>query len=72
MLSYGLYAADETPVDATNIKLIQGSLENSNVRPIIEMTRMMSISKEYQSLQNFIKKEHERQQKAIERLARIS
>jgi len=70
--AHGLYTSEETPVNAINIKLIQGSLENSNVKPILEMTRMMTLAKEYQSLQNFIKKEDERQKKAIERLARVS
>lgn len=70
--AHGLYTSEETPSNVANVKVVQGYLENSNVKPILEMTRMMTLSREYQSVQNFVKKEHERQQKAIERLGRIS
>ena len=70
--AHGLYTSEETPTDILDPKILQGALENSNVKPIIEMTRMMTLLNEYKSVDNFIKKEHERQEKAIQRLGRIS
>ncbi len=70
--AHGLYLTDETPTEITQPDLLQGALEGSNNQPVLELTRMMSVLREYQSVQNFIKQEHERQQKAIDRLGRVT
>jgi flagellar basal-body rod protein FlgF len=62
----GLYIADKVqPRPASGVKVIQGSLEGSNVQPIVELSRLIEISRQYQSSQNMIKSEDERQKSAI-------
>lgn len=50
----------------------QGMLEGSNVQAVTEMTRMIEISREYQSMQRMIQSEHERQRGAIQKLGDVS
>jgi flagellar basal-body rod protein FlgF len=54
----------QQPVEATG-KIAQGMLEDSNVRPIIEMTSLIEVTRNYQSMQRFLDSEHERQRRAI-------
>jgi flagellar basal-body rod protein FlgF len=55
-----------TPVAAPGI--VQGSLEGSNVQPVLEVTRMMNDTREFQFLSQFIQLESDRQQSAIDKL----
>ncbi len=64
----GLYKTDDPGRAATETRVHQGMLEGSNVQPVLEMTRMIEISRDYQSIQRFIQSEHDRQKGAIERL----
>ncbi len=66
----GLYKTDEVGNVAQETAVLQGQLEASNVEPIIEMTRMIDVSREYQSLQRFLQTDHDRQRTAIQRLGR--
>ena len=61
----GLYKTDATAVPVTNAHLVQGALEQSNVQPIIELTRMMSVSRNYEAAQQLVQSEHDRIRKAI-------
>ncbi len=45
-------------------------LENSNVKPVVEMTALIEIQRQYQSNQRLIDNEHERMRTAIQRLGR--
>lgn len=69
----GLLAA---PADvrprAGDVRVIQGMVEDSNVRPIIEMTRMIEVSRGYQTVQTLINAQQELQRAAIDKLGRIS
>lgn len=65
-----LYVTNEVPQDAEETQVVQGMLESSNVQPIVEMTRMIQISRAYEATQNFIQNEHERQRSAIQQLVR--
>ncbi len=49
--------------------VIQGMMEESNVQPVVEMTRMTQILREYQGVQKMIDAEHERQLKAMQTLS---
>jgi flagellar basal-body rod protein FlgF len=60
--------ADPRTVDAP--KLTQGAVEDSNVEPILEMTRMMNEVREFQFVTQFVEREGERQMNMIERLTR--
>jgi len=66
----GLYNTGQAPKALDELKVMQGMLEQSNVNPIIEMTRMIEVSRSYQSAKSFIEKEDERQKKAIAEFAR--
>lgn len=66
----GLYTTDEAPVPATQTKVLQGKIEGSNVSGVSEMTRMIEVMREYQSVQNIMQTEHDRQRTAIQRLLR--
>jgi len=60
----------ETPtaqVDAP--KLMQGAVEQSNVQPVLETTRMMTLMREFQFVSQFVQAESDRQQSAIEKIA---
>ncbi|NNG03047.1 MAG: flagellar basal-body rod protein FlgF [Inquilinus sp.] len=65
----GLLATNELPADAEGIELAQGMLERSNVKPILEMTRLIEISRQYQANQRLLETEHGRQRDSIRRLA---
>ena len=61
----GLYASDEPPKDAEKVDLAQGMLEGSNVQPIFEMAKMISIQRTYGSVRTFLEREDERMRKMI-------
>ena len=65
-----LYETDQAAqlVDRPSVK--QGLLEQSNVQGVLEMSRLIEIQREYQSVHTLITRENDRQQKAIERIAR--
>ena len=71
-LGGGLLASDQAPREAEGATLAQGMLESSNVQPILEMTRMIEISRRYQSIQRLLQDEHNRQRDSIGRLAGTS
>lgn len=48
----------------------QGALEGSNVRPVVELTRLLEISRAYQSAARVVNSSDELRQRAIDRLGR--
>jgi len=65
----GLYDAgdlDSTPVTDPDIQ--QGMIEGSNVKGILEITRLMETVRNYQSAAKLAETEHERQRRAIDSL----
>ena len=66
----GLYTTTANPIPAENTAVLQGKLEGSNVQAVVEMTRMIDVSREYQAVQNMMESEHERLRTAAQRLAR--
>jgi flagellar basal-body rod protein FlgF len=61
----GLYKTDAQATPVANAHLVQGALEQSNVKPIVELTRMMSVSRNYDAAQQLVQSEHDRIRKAI-------
>jgi len=49
-------------------KLIQGAIENSNIQPVLELTRMMTDLREFQFTSELVQAEADRQHSAIEKL----
>ncbi|HYM32840.1 MAG TPA: flagellar basal-body rod protein FlgF [Candidatus Cybelea sp.] len=68
----GLFSTDQTPLPADKSHLQQGMVEGSNVEPIREMTRMMDVLRTYETTQNMVQTDSNRQKMAIERLAKFS
>jgi flagellar basal-body rod protein FlgF len=66
----GLYTTTANAIPAENTSVHQGKLEGSNVQAVVEMTRMIDVSREYQAIQQMMEKEHERLRTAAQRLAR--
>lgn len=64
----GLYKTDEQPTPAQGTRVLQGKLEGSNVQAVVEMTRMIDVTREYQAVQRVVQTEHDRQKSAIERI----
>lgn len=58
--------APTTPVAAPG--MVQGATEDSNVQPVLEMSRMMASLRQYQFMTQFIQAEADRQQNAIDKL----
>lgn len=61
---------DEEAVAVQNPTVMQGFIESSNVKPVVEMTRMIEVMRAYVSTQKTINKMGELQQSAIRQLGR--
>ncbi len=68
----GLYKATAEGVPAEKTRVIQGMVEGSNVKPVLEMTRMIDVLRSYQQTQRMLQSEHDRQRTMIQRLSRGS
>jgi flagellar basal-body rod protein FlgF len=65
-----MYVANEAAGPAPNAKVIQGAIEESNVTPITEMSRMIEITRGYEQTQNMMDNEHNRIRDVIRRLGK--
>ncbi len=66
-----LYSSTVAPADAENIRLVQGTLEGSNVQPIVEMSRMIEVTRSYTSLARMMERSDELRRDAIGTLGRV-
>jgi flagellar basal-body rod protein FlgF len=67
----GLFLTDEKPQPAPkDTRLAQGVIEESNVQPVVEMTNMMNVLRQYQGIEKIIDSEHKSQQNMIQKLGR--
>ncbi|HYD97775.1 MAG TPA: flagellar basal-body rod protein FlgF [Alphaproteobacteria bacterium] len=71
-LGGGLYETAEEAQPAAGTRVAQFMLEGSNVNSITEITSMIDISRQYQSVQKVLENEHDRQRNAVSRLARLA
>jgi flagellar basal-body rod protein FlgF len=65
-----LYMTDQEALPAPEAVAVQGFVESSNVKPVLEVTQMLEIMRDYQSMQKMIDAEGERQTSAITKIAR--
>jgi len=63
-----LLRADTPTTRVAAPALVQGSMEDSNVQPVMETTRMMDGLRQFQFLMQFIQAESDRQQAVIDKL----
>ena len=70
----GLYrnTSNEQPADATDAQVRQGMLEGSNVKPILEMTKLIEISRAYERVTKMIENANDLSRRSVERLGRVS
>ena len=61
----GLYIADEAPLPAPDSEVIQGMVEESNVQPVIELTQMIAVLRNFQAAQKMIDTQDEMQRRVI-------
>ena len=59
------------PEPAQNATVVQGAIEKSNVRAVIEMTRMIEITRSYTSVASLLQQQGDMRRNAIERLADV-
>jgi flagellar basal-body rod protein FlgF len=70
--SEGTYVTEAPALPAEATKVLQGMVEESNVQPIVEITRMMEVSNRYNSAKEMLDGEHERIKTAVDHLARVA
>jgi flagellar basal-body rod protein FlgF len=68
----GLYVTDAQPTPAADTAVLQGMIEDSNVQPVIEMTRMMTVARSYTSAKDLIDSENDRIKTAITTLGKVA
>ena len=64
-----LFETTQDPNVVDRPTIVQGMIEESNVQPVVEMTRMTQILREYEGVQKMIDAESDRQLKAIQILS---
>ena len=70
----GLYnsTSGATPQAATAARLKQGSVEASNVQPVIEVTRMIEVSREYERIAKLMDQTSQLTSEAVQRLGKVT
>jgi flagellar basal-body rod protein FlgF len=68
----GLYQAQEAGERPTSTRIVQGAIEQSNVQPVVEMTRVTAAVRAYQQTMTLIQNEHDRLKNAIRTLGRVT
>lgn len=63
--------ADMPPEQAEFAHVMQGTLEQSNVKPVVEMARLIEVSRAYTQLATLMQQHGEIRRSAIERLAEV-
>ena len=67
-----LLIADEAPQRGPQAKVVQGVIEESNVIPMFELSRMTEIVRNFQQANNLVEQEHDRQRDAVRRIGKPS
>ena len=62
------FRADAPTAPIASPGIVQGAIEDSNVQPVLETTRMMENLRQFQFMSQFIQAESDRQQSAIDKL----
>jgi flagellar basal-body rod protein FlgF len=71
-LGNGLLVTQEKPEVSENTLVRQGFVEQSNVQSVVEMTSMISVSRQYEGIQKLLQAEHDRLRNAYTKLSRIA
>jgi flagellar basal-body rod protein FlgF len=63
--------ADIAPEPDTQSRIVQGAIEKSNVRGVVEMTRMIEVTRSYTRISAMLAKQNDLQNTAVDRLAEV-
>jgi flagellar basal-body rod protein FlgF len=63
--------AGETPAPTKTSRLIQGTVEKSNVRAVVEMTRMIEVTRSYTQVATMLQQQADMQKSSIDKLAEV-
>lgn len=66
----GLFNTTQAPNPITTTQVEQGTIEESNIQPILEMTKLMQVSHDIGTAKSFADGEHNRLKNAIDRLGK--
>ncbi len=64
-------SSNAQPVAATNSRVREGMLEGSNVKPILEITRMIQVSRAYEQITRMMDSQAELSRSTITRMGRL-
>lgn len=64
--------SNELPVAAPEVVMRQGMLEGSNVKPIAEITRMIEVTRAYESMAKMMDSNAELSRRSIERMGKLN
>jgi flagellar basal-body rod protein FlgF len=64
-------ASNLQPEPASDVRLRQGMLETSNVKPVLEITRMVQVTRAYEQMAKMMDSEADLSRRAVERLGRV-
>ncbi len=67
----GLWVTDQAPQPSTST-VQQGMIEESNVQPVVELTRMLTVGRAATNFKNFLDAEDQRRGNAIDKLSQTS
>ena len=67
----GGYATDQQALPAEDPQARQGYIEESNVNPIEEITRLIDVTRTYQSVSNLISTDEDLRRRAIDKLSGV-
>ena len=68
---FNLYSSTEQPSPAKDARVIQGSIERSNVEPVVEMTKMIEIMRAYQHSTETLNATDDLLRRAVQRLGEV-
>ena len=66
----GLYTTTQTAQAVTTTNVEQGTIEDANIQPVVEMTKLMNVAHEIGMAKNFADGENTRLKNAIDRLGK--
>ncbi len=64
-----LFRADVPTAPVSRPKIVQGTVEDSNVQPVAEITRMIATERDFQFVTQMVEAEGQRRQAAIDKIA---
>ena len=66
-----LYTTNQTAQPVTNSKIEQGTVETSNVEPVVEISRMIEVMRSYQAVANLTQSQEDLARQAIDKLGSV-